>query len=160
MIKHSIYIVALFTVIWIILAESFTLLQAIIGTAVSIACVICFRVFFDMERISNVNHWRFFLYLFYLIGQIYIAGFGAIKLILKGAKVDIVTVKTNTDNDFFNVMLANSITLTPGTLSLETRNNSISVLWLRGLDDDLEDLENADEIIKGKLERQLLKAQK
>ena len=156
----SFFVVLALTFIWAILAESFALNVILVGFAVSVVCVLCFYRFFKLERIKNVNLIRFFIYLFYLVGQIYLAGFNAIMLLIKGAKAAIVTVTTDTDDDFFAVMLANSITLTPGTLSLELADNEISVLWLRDKDGDLDELSNADEIIKGKLERQLLKAQK
>ena len=158
--KNTVCLVVLFTAIWVILAESYAVLQIAIGFAVSIACVLCAHYFIEMDRITNVKIWKFITYIIYLIGQIYLAGFNAIKLIIIGAKVDIVKVKTNTDSDFFNVMLANSITLTPGTLSLGINENEIAVLWLREKDADAQELDNADEIIKGSLERQLLKAQK
>jgi len=157
--KNYIFSVLLLTIIWIILTENLSLTQAIVGLTVSTACVACFNKLFPIESITGIKIWRLFLYFFYLIGQIYMAGFAAMKLTIKGANVDIVKVKTNSDNDFFNVMLANSITLTPGTLSLELNEQEIHVLWLRGKDDDPADLENADELIKGKLEKQLQKAQ-
>ena len=158
--KNTVYLVMLLTVAWLILVESISIVQIAIGFAASIICVICFYRFFDLGKFANINLWRLLLYLFYLIGQIYVAGIKAIILVIKGAAVDIVKVRTIAENDLFIVLLANSITLTPGTISLEITGNEISVLWLREVDADPLELEDADEIIKGKLEKQLLKAQK
>ena len=99
------------------------------------------------------------MYPFYLIGQIYLAGFSAIKLILSQPKVDIVQVKTSVTNEFLKVILANSITLIPGTVSLDLKDETITVLWLREKTSGPEDLDNAGELIKGDLEKMLLKTQ-
>ena len=158
--RNSIYLIILFTFIWIILSESISLWPAAAGLVVSIVCVYFSGKLLAVEKISNVSFWRLFIYIFYLAGQIYLAGFAAIILIIKGARSDIVKVDTKLESDFLKVILANSITLTPGTLVLELKGDIITVLWLRDKKSDPHDLENAGEQIKGKLEKQLLKAQK
>ena len=156
--KSTIYLVMIFTIIWVILTENLSFWSIGTGHILSIICVYICGKLLRFERISNINYWRLFLYVFYLIGQIYIAGIAAIKLIVKGAKTDIVVIYTEIDNDFLKVLLANSITLTPGTLTLELKDDRLTVLWLRSKTSGSQDTENADELIKGKLEKQLLKA--
>ena len=149
-----------FTIVWIILTESLSPLLILAGFVVSVGCVYFCSKMLPLEKISNVNYWRLFVYVFYLIGQLYLAGMSAIKLIIIGAKVDIVEINTSIDNDLLRVFLANSITLTPGTLTLELFDDSLTVLWLREKASGYEDYGDADEIIKGGLERMLKKAQK
>ena len=158
--KNSIYLILILTIIWTILTENLTFWSIGTGHIISIICVYICGKLLRFDKISNINYWRLFLYVFYLIGQIYIAGIAAIKLIIKGAKTDIVVIHTEIDNDFLKVLLANSITLTPGTLTLELKDDRLTVLWLRDKKSGSQDTENADELIKGKLEKQLLKASK
>ena len=157
---NSVCLAALFAVVWIILTESISLWSVAAGIVISSVCVYCCHRFLALEKIADVNFGRLFLYVFYLVGQIYIAGFAAIKLIVVGAKADIVTVGTDIESDFLKVLLANSITLTPGTLTLDLSGDRLTVLWLRDKAGGPADMDGAGREIKGKLERQLLKAQK
>ena len=158
--KNRLYIILFLTVVWSILWEELSVPTVITGIVVSAGCVYFYKKYLPLSKISGVNFLRLAMYPFFLIGQIYISGFHAIKLILSGAKVDIVEVKTKITNELLRVILANSITLTPGTVSLELNDDTITVLWLREKTSDSQDLGNADELIKGKLENKLLKAQK
>ena len=158
--KNSVYLIILFSIIWVILTESLALWSIAAGVVISAVCVYFCHRLLAMEKISNVNLWKLFLYAFYLIGQIYLAGFAAVRLIIVGAKTDIVRIKTDIDNDYLRVILANSITLTPGTLTLGLNDNRLTVLWLRPKTGAPQDLANAGDKIKGRLEKQLLKAQR
>jgi len=161
--KNTVFLVAVFTVVWIILTETFAIWSIAAGFVISIACAFfCHRLLYKAEitESADVRLWRLAVYAFYLIGQIYISGLFAIRLIVKGAKTDIVEINTDIENDFLRVMLANSITLTPGTLTLGLTGDRLTVLWLRDKSSGFDDSENADESIKGGLERMLRKAQK
>ena len=158
--KNSIYLILLLTVVWVILCEELSVRTVAAGIVVSAGAAYFYQKYLPLSAITGVNFLRLAMYPFYLVGQIYIAGFHAIKLILTEAKVDIVEVKTKVTNELLRVVLANSITLTPGTVSLELKDETLTVLWLRQKTSDSQDLANADELIKGKLEKKLLKAQK
>ena len=155
----NILLVLLLVLVWIILNESFTLLSLVIGILAGAGCIIISRKYIPLNPISGLKLSSLLLYPFYLIGQIYLAGFNAIKLILSHPMVEITEIKTVIKNDFLQVLLANSITLTPGTLSLALKNDSITVLWLREKR-ELLDNENPGEIIKGGLEKKLIKAER
>jgi len=152
--------IAAFTIIWIILTERLTLWSVGTGLVVSIVCVILYRKFIPLEKLSGINYFRFFLYIFYLLGQVYIAAISAIRLVIKGAKADIIEVETEIENEFLRVMLANSITLVPGSVTLDIKENRLTILLLNDKKGDEKDLENAGELIKGGLERRLKKAQR
>ena len=158
--KNSLYLVMLLTIVWIILCEDISIGTAMTGIVISAGCTYFYQKHIPLSIITGVNFLKLAMYPFFLVGQIYISGFHAIKLILTGAKVCIVEVKTKITNELLRVILANSITLTPGTVSLELKDDTITVLWLREKTSDFTDLDNADELIKGKLENKLLKAQK
>jgi multisubunit Na+/H+ antiporter MnhE subunit len=91
---------------------------------------------------------------------VYIAGFLALRVVLTGAHVEIVEVKTEITNKFLRTILVNSITLVPGSVSLDLQDDAITVLWLQKKTEGSSNIENAGELIKGKLERMLRKMQK
>ena len=157
--KNSIYLITLLTIVWIVLCEELSVPAVATGIVISAGCVYFCRKYLPLTTITGVKFLELGIYPFYLIGQIYLAGFDAIKLIIKGAKVDVVKVNTKITNEFLRVILANSITLTPGTVSLELNGETITILWLRDKASGSRDMNNAGELIKGKLERKLLKTQ-
>jgi len=157
--KNDIYLIILLTPVWIILCEGFSVAAVMTGIIVSAGCVYFCHKYIPLN-IINVDFLKLATYPFYLIGQIYLAGFAAIKIILTGASVGVVEVETKITSDFLKVVLVNSITLIPGSVSLELKGQAITILWLRGKNDDPQDVDAADKLMKSELERRLLKAQK
>ncbi|KPK50594.1 MAG: cation:proton antiporter [Planctomycetes bacterium SM23_25] len=64
----------------------------------------------------------------------------------------IVAVKTELKTDIGKLFLANSITLTPGTLTLEVQGEYLFIHWINVKD---EDVERASELIAGRFEKHL-----
>ena len=157
--KHTIFAVSALTLVWIILMEEFSWRNMAIGMAVSLGCMHLFVKFLPFKEIQNVNFFKLISFPFYLIGQVYVAGLYVIKIILTGAEVDIVTVKTNLQNESLRVMLVDSITLTPGSILLELKDDLITLLWIRDKNTP-GDSDTADELLKGRLEKRLLRAEK
>ena len=158
--RNSISLIIVLTAVWIILRESLTVTTAAVGLVVSVCCVLISRRLIPLSRTEGIKPIRLAVYLFYLLGQIYIGGLSAIKIILFGAHVEIVEIKTRIRNDVLRTILVNSITLVPGSISLDLDEDVITVLWLTKKAQGVPDIDNADELLKGKLERMLLRAQK
>jgi len=152
--------IVLLTVIWVILRESFSVATIIIGIIVSALCVLLSRRLIPLTRTETVRPLRLLIYLPYLLGQIYVGGISAIKIILFGAHVEIVEVRTRIKSGLLRTILVNSITLVPGSISLDLTGDRITILWLKRKSHASANNENADELLKGKLERMLLKAEK
>ena len=157
--KRRIFSILILTLIWVILSENFSPASWISGFLISIVCTILCRKFLPLSTVKGVKFHKLLFYPIYVITQIYIAGFHAIKLIIFDSKVEIVEIKTALKQDILRVALANSITLTPGTISLRLREDKITVLWLRSKK-PLGQGVSIDESIKGKMERKLIKAEK
>jgi multicomponent Na+:H+ antiporter subunit E len=156
----SVYVVLLLSATWIMLSEDISVQTIVSGIILSIICVyISSRLLADKKTVK-IKLFRLTLYPFYLIGQVYLSAFYVIKLIIRGAEVNIIDVKTKISNNFFQTMLANSITLIPGTISLGITDNIITVLRLKEKNDEPCDPEAAGELIKGKIEKMLLKMEK
>ena len=147
-------------VIWVLLREDASLFTILTGVIICFGCIIYSRFFLPLNPIKNVKFHMLIPYLLYLFGQIYISGFYVIKMILKGkARADIMDTKTLITNEALRVMLADSITLTPGSILLDLSEDVIKVVVLMS-EDDPQIPENVDEIVKGRLEVKLLEAQK
>lgn len=155
-----IYAIILLTVTWIILSESITVMTVIYGIIISAGCLYASNRLLPAQKIKNVKIFRLSIYLFYLIGRIYFSSFKVIKLIFSDPEVDIVKVKTQISNKFLRTLLANSISLPPGTISLDLKDDTITVLRLKDKTDELLDSETNSGLIMGKFEKMLLKMQK
>lgn len=156
--KTALYSVILLAAAWIVLREDFTLLTVATGIVIGAGCLYFCHRYIPLPKPPHIHPFRLAIYVIYLVGQVYVAGLSAIKIILTDAHVEIVEIKTQITDKFLRTMLVNSITLVPGSVSLELRDDAITVLWLKKA--GARELENADELIKGKLERMLIKAQK
>jgi len=152
--------IVLLTVVWIILRESLTLVTAAVGLVLSVGCAMFSRRAIPISKTEPIKPLRLILYLFYLLLQVYIGGIMVIKIILFGAHVEIVEIKTQLSNKLLRSILVNSITLVPGSVSLDLNEDVVTVLWLTRRTDTPPDIGTADEVLKGKLERVLIKAQK
>ena len=149
------------TVIWIILVESFAPLQVISGLVVSSIVLYFSKKYLPLKEIENVAFSKLIFFPFYLIGQIYLSSFYVMKIIWVGERVDIIEIKTTLKEDSLKALLADTITLIPGAVSLDVIGDTITIAWLRKRNEpDPELVTNKDEILKGKLEHKLLKAQK
>jgi len=157
--KHSIFVVLGLTLLWVILMEELSIMSVALGVPTGVVVTLFSRRFLPYRQIENVNFFKLLTYPFFLIGQIYVAGFMVIKIFIKGAVVDIVTVKTKLKNEALRVILADSITLTPGSILLDLDENNITLLWMKDKKTKT-DPEIAGELLKGKLEKRLLKAER
>ena len=158
--RTTICIILILTVLWIVLRENVSIPTVASGIAISAACLFFCRKFLPFSKIKNLKLLRLCLYPFYVIGQIYLAGFKTIKMIITGADADIIEIKTRLSDIFLQTILSNTITLIPGSISLELKDNAITVLWLKDKSKDLQHAQNTGESIKGKLERILLKIER
>jgi multicomponent Na+:H+ antiporter subunit E len=158
--KNSVYMIILLTAIWIILRESLTVVTAAVGLALSACCVLISRRVVPVSRTEPFKPFRLGIYILYLLLQVFVGGISVIRIILFGAQVEIVEIKTGLKSKFLRTILVNSITLVPGSVSLDLRENVITVLWLKKKTKGPPKTEDADELLKGKLERMLVKAQR
>ena len=156
---RNVCIVAALTFIWIILRESIQVSAVIQGVIISIGCLYFSNRYFPLEKIADVNFFKLILYPFYLIGQVYIFSILVVKMIIFGARVEIIELETKLTSSALKAILGDSINLTPSTILLDLKDEKIPILWLRGKDDP-ESTEEADATIKDGFEKRLLNAQK
>ena len=161
MTKGRVIVVVALTIVWIILVESASAVAIAIGVAISVACVFFVHRYLPLAKIKGVDFGKLATYPFFLVGQVFSSGIYVSRIILRGARTDIVQARTSIQNDYLRIMLADSVTLTPGSLMLDIEGDDMTILWLRNIDDpDIEDTVDIEKKIMGKLESKLIKAQK
>ena len=150
----------LLTGAWIILQESISLSIVVFGFVIS-ACglCICFRLF-PLPKIGEISFLRLLRFVLYMFGQIYVAGIAAIKLIITGARVGVLTTKTDLSNVVAKTFLANSITTIPGTITIDLVDDELTVLCLCSQSEDDQSVREAEEFIIHSLESRLKKLEK
>lgn len=94
-----------------------------------------------------VHHFKllpFIKYFFFMIKEIYVSGFQMIGMILShDINPVIVDIKTDLDEEYKRVLLANSITLTPGTITADLSDKNLKVLWINKTSDDPDKIKEA-----------------
>ena len=157
--RASVGFVVLLTIVWCVLQEAFSWQHILFGLIVAIVTLTFTNVLVLKEDYSKRYAIRPFILLWYLvvlIWKIYDAGFHAMaKILTGGVNVNIVEVNTMLDNPFHIALLGNSITLTPGTVTMETDGQRLKVIWI---DAHTRDPEIAGKEIKGGFEDLLAKA--
>lgn len=157
--RRTIFAILALTAVWLIFIEEISLQNALIGVGMSAGCMFFIKKFLPFKEINNINFWKLATFPFYLIAQIYVAGFHIIKIVITGSTVDIVSLETKIKDEALKIILVDSITLTPGSILLDLDKEKIILLWIRDKNTP-GDPATADELLKSRLERRLLKAQK
>lgn len=135
--KRAIYYLKITTIslaIWIILNESISFNIIVLGIFFTFLSEFIVRKMLGLNYFDIINSIKLKIvlkYFFYLIVQIYTSGFSAISKIISGkTNVGIVEISTDLKEDMHITLLANSITLTPGTVTLDKVGNKLKVLCL------------------------------
>ncbi len=129
---HAISLTAILFGAWLLLSGYFTALPISLGVlSVAVAVGIALR----MDVIDHESHpvhltWRIPAYWIWLLVQIVKSNFDVARTILGvGDPIapNVVTVKPSQRTELGQVIHANSITLTPGTISVELEDGEITV---------------------------------
>lgn len=148
----------LLVLLWCILSEDFSFQSLGIGLLfTTVTIIIVHFIFSDNDDVKNyrVPPRLLFLYFFVLLWHILIAGVDVAKAVITDkTNPTVVTVRTTVNNHWFQCLIANSITLTPGTVTIDKTDHDLQVLWLCPTTDDPEEMAEA---ILGPFERILKK---
>jgi multicomponent Na+:H+ antiporter subunit E len=142
---------------WCVWNDSFSLLSWALGTVLTVLAIwITNRLLLKApyQELFHISIVALIKYIAVLIVAIFESGFHAIFITLSGRiDVNIVDLQTDIENPFHGVMVANAITLTPGTVTVEHQKGLFKVLWIES---PTKDPTLAAEMIKGRFERALL----
>ncbi len=118
--------------------------EIIFGIILSVIVGIIGRKIFVKKSLRMANPLRWFMFLGYLIGPFFVSLAKAnldvaYRVITGKINPGIVKISPNLKTDFGITLLANSITLTPGTLSvdIDEDNNDLYIHWINVNDEAL-----------------------
>ena len=145
---------------WVLLTWKFTAQELIAGAAVSLAAALFASPFFIHENafwlFNPARLGALFAYVFVFLGELVKANLDVARRCFAGCKdvnPGIVKVPVDLKGDYAEAMLANSITLTPGTITMDiAEQDGKTYYYVHWIDVSETDREKAGEIIKGRLE--------
>ena len=117
-------------VLWLILTSNVQIANILIGAAVSFSIALLYTKLFRHKVFEFINPLWLMLYLFVLLKNLLVSNLQISKRILsRDMKLSpaIIAVKTNLESDWKKLLLANSITLTPGTLTLDIVDDTLFI---------------------------------
>ncbi|TCT15461.1 multisubunit sodium/proton antiporter MrpE subunit [Natranaerovirga pectinivora] len=140
---------------WVGLTQSLSIVDLLIGLLISVLSIILSRKYFSADIVyPKFRFIKIIKYILVLIPQIIISGFKSLYILITfKTDVKIVKVPTNLSNDFKIFVLAVSITLTPGTITVHKQDN---ILYVLRLFPQHVDEEKEAESIKDPFEKMLL----
>jgi multicomponent Na+:H+ antiporter subunit E len=147
-------------VFWLMLTFEFTVPNIIVGAVASCITSVVFARFFVKNVYKLIQPHRYFWFLVYLIVFIWEcikANIDVAYRVLHPAmpiRPGIVKVKTTLKSDMAKMLLANSITMTPGTISVDIIDDYLYIHWIYI---SSEDPEVYTEIITGAFEKYIKK---
>lgn len=143
---------------WLLFSESFAPFSLAIGLFFSAAVAFfTYNLFIDEQEADRksliFNIYISLFYLLFILFEMYAASFKVLYNIIRGnINPRIVHFRTKLKSDLARVILTNSITLTPGTITIDLEDDHLIVHWL---DAKTSHSRYAGDLIKGKMEKLL-----
>ena len=156
--RNFLYLFILLLIIWIALTSSLNWQELAAGVAISLALsFFLYRTYtrLGLPPLGVRRAAYFFIYLGVLFKEIIKANFDVAYRVLHPKmpiKPGIVVIKTKLKQDLAKMILANSITLTPGTFTLDIVGDNLLIHWINVR---TEDVDEATKIIGEKFEKYL-----
>jgi multicomponent Na+:H+ antiporter subunit E len=123
-------------IFWVLLTFKLTVPNLIVGSIASIICSLFFGRFFVTNVYKLLQPQRYFwfiIYLFVFIWECLKANLDVAYRVLHPLmpiSPGIVKVKTSLKSDMAKMLLANSITMTPGTISVDIIDDDLYIHWI------------------------------
>jgi len=142
-------------IIWLLLSWTLNYQEIIIGAVIALISAGMFGGYLPLEAKKLLNPVRWFWLLVYIpvfIWQCLKANVDvALRVLSPGLnlKPGIVKIKTSLKTEIARVFLANSITMTPGTLTVEIQDDTLYIHWIELRSTDPEEMAK---MIKGPFE--------
>lgn len=154
--KHVLALSVLLSAFWLINSGHYTpLLLFFMVVSVLFVAVLCHRMdVVDGESQPLELTFTIPMYWLWLIKEVTVANIAVARCVWKGAdsiSPSVIKVKANQKTDLGIVIYANSITLTPGTVSIDLEDNEITVHALTR--------ETAEDLLTGEMDRRVCKVE-
>ena len=148
------WIIFLF-LIWIGLTMSFDIQELTTGFIVSFVVALLYVKNYPSSDNFRFRPIAYIIYLFTFLKALVLANWDVARRVIDPKlpiNPGIVAIKTNLKEDYKKLMLANSITLTPGTITMDVRDDTLFIHWI---DVTATNITETSEIIAGDFERTL-----
>lgn len=145
-------------VLWLLLTSTFHYQEFWVGIVAAFVVAMFTNEFYVKLGFPPLTPKRvgfFIMYIFILFWEIIKANFDVASRVVRPSlpiNPGVVVIKTSLKSDLAKTILANSITLTPGTFTLDIQEDRLLIHWI---DVKATDLEKITEIIGGKFEKYL-----
>ncbi|WZL81654.1 Na+/H+ antiporter subunit E [Vallitaleaceae bacterium 9-2] len=131
--KHGI-LIFLLTFIWSILNGNFRVPTLLVGVLVSLTTLYILNIIQPHQNDQydySISPIRLFLFLILLFKNIYVSAYKTIIHLIKGEiNPQFVSADTTINRLWLQSLIANAITLTPGTVTVHMADNTYTILWL------------------------------
>ena len=145
-------------VLWLLLTSTFNSQELLIGVFVCLLIAVITHKFYIRLGFPSLGPKKFyfsFVYILVLFYEIIKANLDvALRVIRPSLPINpgVVIIKTGLKSDIAKTILANSITLTPGTFTLDIQGDKLLIHWI---DVEAADVEAATDIIGERFEKYL-----
>lgn len=160
-ISKWLYTTIIFFILWMVLTGTLRWDELATGAIVSVILAIFTFHIFTTEGLANLSPKKVIcgiIYFFpYLIWQMIKANIDVAYRVIhpkRPIKPGIVKVKTKMKSNLAKTIVANSITLTPGTFTLDVKDDEMYIHWI---DVKTTNIEDASKMIPGVFEKCLMK---
>lgn len=159
-VKSYVYLFAFLILLWLLLTSSFNFEEVIIGILICSILTLSLGSYYFKLGLPPLSVKRFVLFIAYLgvlLWEVMKANLDVAYRVLHPKmpiKPGIVIIKTRLKQNIAKMILANSITLTPGTFTLDVSGNRLVIHWINVR---TKDTNEATKIIGRKFEKYLEK---
>ncbi len=139
--------------IWMGLTMSLSTQELTTGFVVSFIIALIYVKSYPSSERFRFRPIAYIVYLIVFIKNLVLSNWDVAKRVIDPKlpiNPGIVAIKTNLKEDYKKLMLANSITLTPGTITMDVRDDTLFIHWI---DVTTSDIKEASEEIAGDFER-------
>ena len=128
--RRLLFWTVLLFILWMILTANFQTFNILVGITVSFSIALLYTKLFVHKAFEFISPVWLVVYLYVLLKNLIISNIQISKRILSkdmNLSPAIISVKTDLESDWKKLLLANSITLTPGTLTLDIKDDMLFI---------------------------------
>ena len=155
-ISRWLYTAIIMFILWVIFTGKLDSEELIAGVVISLVLALFTYRYFTEKGLLNLTPKKIFcgiIYFPYLFWEMIKANLDVAYRVIHPKlpiKPGIVKIKTNMKSDLGKLLVANSITLTPGTFTLDIKDDTLYIHWINV---QTTDTEEASKAISGRFER-------
>ncbi len=142
---------------WIILSGDFSRRVLVTGaiSAIFVMIVADYSLrHFQSEHVIIRHHYHILWFFWIVLIEIFLAAYQHIQRVLAGEDRSVIfELELNISDEFAIALIANAITLTPGTLTMQVHNQTLTILGFAESDSEVEDIKK---VILEKFQRPFL----